>query len=68
MAKNHGCVSIDDLAGQAGLSARQFRRRCVEMAGLAPKFLARVFASAARSSTSRAHPCAFARLALDCGY
>ena len=42
MAKNHGCVSIDDLAAQAGLSARQFRRLCVELSGLTPKFLARV--------------------------
>src|SRR4051794_22123658 len=68
MAKNHGCVSIDDLAAQAGLSARQFRRLCVELTGLTPKFLARVLRFRRALQHVHAHPCAFARLALDCGY
>ena len=68
MTKNHGCVSIDDLAAQAGLSARQFRRLCVELTGLTPKFLARVLRFRRALQHVHAHPCAFARLALDCGY
>lgn len=42
MTRASGEVDVDWLADQAGLSARQFRRRCREEAGLGPKHLARV--------------------------
>jgi len=42
MVAAHGGVDVDWAASQAGLSARQFRRRCLEEGGLAPKHLCRV--------------------------
>jgi AraC-like DNA-binding protein len=41
-AAAHGAVDLDWLACQAGMSARQFRRRCLEASGLSPKQLCRV--------------------------
>jgi AraC-like DNA-binding protein len=38
----HGAVDLDWIAEQAGMSARQFRRRCFEESGLAPKQLCRI--------------------------
>jgi AraC-like DNA-binding protein len=68
MAERHGCVSLDDMADQSGLSARQFRRVCLAETGLTPKFLARVLRFRQALSRVHQHPCAFAHLALDCGY
>ena len=42
MTRAHGEVDVDWVADQAGMSARQFRRRCREEAGLGPKQLARI--------------------------
>jgi AraC-like DNA-binding protein len=42
MRAAHGDLDLDWAARQAGLSARQFRRRAVEESGLAPKHLCRV--------------------------
>jgi AraC-like DNA-binding protein len=38
----HGAIDLDWVARQAGMSARQFRRRCLEESGLTPKHLCRV--------------------------
>jgi len=38
----NGAADVDWMARQAGMSPRQFRRRCLEQAGLGPKRLARV--------------------------
>jgi AraC-like DNA-binding protein len=38
----HGDIDLEWVARQAGLSARQFRRRCLEASGLTPKHLCRV--------------------------
>jgi AraC-like DNA-binding protein len=38
----HGDIDLDWVARQTGLSARQFRRRCLEASGLTPKHLCRV--------------------------
>ena len=42
LAAANGIADVDWMARQAGLSPRQFRRRCREEAGLGPKRLARV--------------------------
>ena len=68
MGERHGAVSIDELADQSGLSARQFRRVCLAETGLTPKFLARVLRFRHALAQVHAHPCAFAHMALDCGY
>ncbi len=69
LAVAKGNADLDELARQANLSPRQFRRRCLEESGLAPKHLARVLRFR--------HACAIARrgqtvnwadVALDAGY
>jgi len=42
LTASNGAADVDWMAREAGLSARQFRRRCLEEAGLGPKRLARV--------------------------
>jgi len=67
LERARGCASIDDLAREAGMSARQFRRVCLEKTGLSPKLLARVLRF--RHAVSRITPRADAAMvALDCGY
>jgi AraC-like DNA-binding protein len=64
-----GQVRIDDLAFQAGLSARQLRRLFLEQIGLSPKHFCRVIRF--RNSLSRLPPAGrseWAQVALDCGY
>jgi AraC-like DNA-binding protein len=64
-----GQVRIDDLAFQAGLSARQLRRLFLDQIGLSPKHFCRVIRF--RNSLSRlpqAERTDWARVALDCGY
>ncbi|MBZ5617340.1 MAG: helix-turn-helix transcriptional regulator [Acidobacteriia bacterium] len=68
MADRRGCVSMDELANQAGFSARQFRRVCLEQTGLTPKFLARVLRFRHALSRVDSYPGEFAEFALDCGY
>jgi AraC-like DNA-binding protein len=69
LAENRGQVPIDELAGAASLSLRQFRRVCLERTGLAPKHLARILRF--RHAAQRAAPAQradWATIALDCGY
>ncbi len=42
LAKHAGEISVEDSCRFAGLSARQFRRRCLEETGVGPKRLARI--------------------------
>jgi AraC-like DNA-binding protein len=42
VTSSHGAVNLEWVARQAGMSTRQFRRRCLEESGLAPKQLCRV--------------------------
>jgi len=63
----HGQVRIDDIADDAGLSPRQFRRLFVSQTGVTPKQLCRVLRF--RHSLGRLQGDADgAELALDCGY
>jgi AraC-like DNA-binding protein len=39
--RSHGTVRLEGIARQANMSERQFRRRCLEESGLAPKHLPR---------------------------
>jgi AraC-like DNA-binding protein len=67
MVRRKGRVSIDDLAEDAGLSSRQFRRQCLILSGLTPKRLCRVirFRHALSQIGSRQ---SWADLAQECGY
>jgi AraC-like DNA-binding protein len=63
-----GCVSPDDLASRAGLSARQFRRLCVDQAGIGVKTLCRIVRFR-RAAIEIANPRrSWADFALDHGY
>jgi AraC-like DNA-binding protein len=65
----HGNADLDELARQANLSPRQFRRRCLEESGLTPKHLARVlrFRHACRIARG-ARSLNWSAIALDAGY
>jgi AraC-like DNA-binding protein len=69
LARAGGKVRLDAVCESTGLSARQFRRRCIEECGIGPKQLARIsrFRNACRVVASSENP-HWATLALDCGY
>lgn len=62
-----GQITIEDLAREANLSPRQFRRLCFEKAGYTPKFLARVLRFR-RAASRLAAGVPAADVAVDCGY
>ncbi len=64
----HGVVDLDWIAAQAGMGPRQFRRRCFEESGLAPKQLCRIlrFRRACQLAASRDR--VWAAIAADAGY
>lgn len=68
MEQQHGQVSLDWIASQAGLSTRQFRRVCLETAGLSPKLLTRVLRFRHAMSRLRSSAKDQAGLAAECGY
>lgn len=65
----HGNADLNELARQANLSPRQFRRRCLEESGLSPKHLARVlrFRHACRIARGSPH-LGWPAIALNAGY
>ena len=68
MESVHGCVTVDDIARQAGLSPRQFRRVCLDHTGLSPKLLAQVLRFRHAASRIHLHAGDHAGLSIDCGY
>lgn len=64
----HGRVRVDDLARLAGLSTRQFRRLCLDLTGLSPKYLCRAIRIRHAASQVLAANDGFSSVALDCGY
>jgi AraC-like DNA-binding protein len=68
IVEQHGLVSVDQLATDAGISSRQMERRFLREIGVGPKLLARilrfqqVFRAVERADGS------WASVALDCGY
>ena len=64
-----GQLRVDDLAFQAGLSARQLHRVFLEQVGLSPKHFCRVIRFRnSLSQVPRSGHADWARVALDCGY
>ncbi|SPE45636.1 putative transcriptional regulator AraC family [Candidatus Sulfotelmatobacter sp. SbA7] len=68
MEANPGCVSLDDVAFQTGLSPRQFRRICLQQTGISPKLLARVLRFRKALARVQSQAGEHAGLAADCGY
>jgi AraC-like DNA-binding protein len=68
VVENRGEASADELARHAGLSARQFRRLCIEQTGVGPKMLCRIvrFRGAVNDAAQRSTD--WASFALDHGY
>jgi len=62
----HGAAKVDWLAGQCGLSERQFRRQTIEQTGLPPKLLFRIWRF--RRARALAGRIPWAGLAAVCGY
>ena len=67
LERSAGQASLDRLAAEANLSARQFRRLCLERTGYTPKLLARILRFRRASQLLTAGRPA-ADVALDCGY
>jgi len=65
---NRGDASADELARHAGLSARQFRRLCIEQTGVGPKMLCRVLRFRNAATQIEAGPTNWADFALAPGY
>jgi len=68
MERRHGCVTMDEVARECGISPRQLRRTFLEQTGLSPKFLARVVRFRRALGQAPHAGGDFAGLALDCGY
>ena len=67
MTAAHGDLDLDWAARHAGLGARQFRRRCLEESGLAPKHLCRVLRFR-RACALAARGAGWVSVAPDAGY
>jgi AraC-like DNA-binding protein len=69
LASRDGEADLDEIARQSNLSPRQFRRRCLDESGLAPKHLCRVlrFRRVLRGLDLAARR-GWAHLAAECGY
>ena len=68
IAAAHGVVDLDWAAAQAGMSARQFRRRCLEESGLAPKHLCRVLRFRRSFELAVSRKLSWAAIAAETGY
>lgn len=69
LRRARGNLSLALAADQAGLSVRQFRRRCEEASGLAPRHLARILRFRhACEIAARQNRQNWAAIALDAGY
>lgn len=65
----HGAVDVDAIASAANLSPRQFRRRCLEATGLAPKHLCRVLRFRRAGELAASSPgLKWSLIAVDAGY
>jgi AraC-like DNA-binding protein len=67
MVEAHGAIDLDWAAAQAGMSARQFRRRCFEESGLGPKRLCRILRFR-RAGELACGGASWASVAADAGY
>jgi len=69
MERSHGEVDLDWIADQSNLSIRQFRRRCLDEAGLTPRRLCRVlrFRNAHTMASQTTQP-NWAAIAANAGY
>jgi AraC-like DNA-binding protein len=63
-----GVVSVDELAREAGLSARQLRRLMIDETGVGPKMLARILRFRRAAAIAAREVRGWADIAAECGY
>jgi len=68
IVENRGHAPAAELARHAGLSARQFRRLCIEQTGVGPKMLCRIVRFRNAANDIMLHKANWADFALDHGY
>jgi AraC-like DNA-binding protein len=68
IAAAHGVLDLDWAATQAGMSVRQFRRRCLEESGLTPKHLCRVLRFRHSLELAASRKLSWAAIAAETGY
>jgi AraC-like DNA-binding protein len=68
IAAAHGVLDLDWAAAQANMSARQFRRRCLEESGLTPKHLCRVLRFRRSLELAASRRLSWAAIAAETGY
>jgi len=68
MAASRGMADLDEIATQANLSIRQFRRRCLEESGLTPKHLCRVLRFRHACELASASRLGWTAIAAEAGY
>jgi AraC-like DNA-binding protein len=68
IAAAHGVLDLDWAATQAGMSVRQFRRRCLEESGLTPKHLCRVLRFRRSLELAANRRLSWAAIAAETGY
>ena len=68
IVENRGNASVDELSRHIGLSARQFRRLCIEQSGVGPKMLCRVVRFRNAANDIKRFAGNWADYALDHGY
>jgi len=68
MTAMHGALDLDWAAAQAGMSPRQFRRRCLEESGLTPKRLCRILRFRHSLELAESRRLSWAAIAAEAGY
>lgn len=68
LERSRGRFSLSTAAREAGFSARQFRRRCIEATGFSPKLLGRILRFRHASELVLAMSAQHAEIAYECGY
>jgi AraC-like DNA-binding protein len=68
LAKSHGCVSIQRLAGETGYGRRHFSERFRDTIGVSPKTAARVFRFERACRLMADKRLGLAHVAIECGY
>jgi AraC-like DNA-binding protein len=68
LVKSGGLISVDQLAGDAGISSRQLERRFLRDVGVGPKLLARILRFQQVFRAVESCNGLWASIALECGY
>jgi AraC-like DNA-binding protein len=68
IVRHHDCISVDQLATDAGISNRQLERRFLQEVGIGPKLLGRIVRFQQVFRTVEGNDPQWAAVAAECGY